>query len=204
MYLSVEQELLKCQNQYKIIMDLEDEVTRKKAEEIICSEIAVVKEDPLVIKQNGCAACHVLFSIVNKMQLSEQDAADLLSEVLLVNNALNDDFIAMVEDIHMRSRYMGTTFVIKNRQAKDRYIESNFKNTLAELLSDASNLSSEIVLRKLILSHIALSIAQNLGIDFHAATEELYYYMRKKDDETHKKLLGSIRSVLSKGRRTRE
>jgi len=185
-------------------MDLEDEVTKKKVEEIICSELAVVKENPLVIKHNGCAACYVLFSIVNKMQVSEQDAADLLSEVLLDNSELNDDFIAMVEDIHMRSRYMGTTFAIKNREAKDRYIESNFKNELAELLSDASNLSSEIVLRKLILSHIALSIAQNIGIDFHVANEELYYYMRKKDDETHKELLHSIRSIISKGQRTKE
>jgi hypothetical protein len=185
-------------------MDLEDEVTKKKVEGLIRSEVATVKENPSVIKQNGCAACHILFSIINKLQVSEQDAADLLSEILLDNSVLNDDFIAMVEDIHMRSRCMGTTFVIKNREAKDRYIESNFKNTLAELLSDASNLSSEIVLRKLILSDIALSIAQNLGIDFHAAKEELYYYMRKNEDETDKELLDSIRSVLSKGQRTRK
>jgi hypothetical protein len=29
------------------------------------------------------------------------------------------------------------------------------------------------------ISAIALEIAQNIGIDYHAATEELYYYMRK-------------------------
>ena len=184
-------------------MDLDNESTKKLAEGIIRREIAAVKEKPLTIKQNGCAACHVLFSIADKMQVSEQDAADLLSEVLLENSTLNDDFVAMVEQIHMRSRSMGNTFLIKNRESKDRYIESNFKNVLAEILSDASSLSSEIVLRKLILSYIALCIAQNLGIDLHAATEELYYYMRKKDEETHHELLDSIRSVLSKGHRAR-
>lgn len=84
---------------------------------------------------------------------------------------------------------MGNTFLIKNRESKDRYIESNFKNVLDEILSDTSSLSSEIVLRKLILSYAALSIAQSLRIDLHAATEELYYYMRKKDEETHLELL---------------
>jgi len=184
-------------------MDPKNETTKKLAEEIIRCEIAAVMRNPLLIKRNGCAACHVLFSIVDKMQVSEQDAADLLSEVLLENSTLNDNFVGMVENIHMRSRSMGNTFVIKNRDSKDRYIESNFKNALAEILSDASSLSSEIVLRKLILSYIALSIAQNLGIDLHAATEELYYYMRKRDEETHQELLDSIRSVLSKGQRVR-
>jgi len=77
-----EQELLKSQNHCNIIMDLEDEETKKNVEEVIRGEIAVVKKNPLVIKQNGCAACYILFSIVNKIQLSEQDAADLLSEVV--------------------------------------------------------------------------------------------------------------------------
>ena len=181
-------------------MDLD---TKNIAEEIIRGEISAVMKNPLKIKQNGCAACHVLFSIIDKMQVSEQDAADLLSEVLLENSILNDDFVNMVEEIHMRSRFMGNTFLIKNRESKDRYIESNFKNVLAEILSDASSLSSEVVLRKLILSYAALSIAQNLGIDLHAATEELYYYMRKKDEETHRELLDSIRSVLSKGHKIR-
>lgn len=184
-------------------MDPENETTKKVAEGIIRGEIAVVMGNPLLIKRNGCAACHILFLVVDKLRVSEQDAADLLSEVLLENSTLNDDFVAMVEDIHMRSRSMGNTFLIKNRDSKDRYIESNFKNALAEILSDASSLGSEIVLRKLILSYIALSIAQNLGIDLHAATEELYYYMRKKDEETHHELLDSIRSVLRKGHRVR-
>jgi hypothetical protein len=48
------------------------------------------------------------------------------------------------------------------------------------------------------LSHIALNIAQNLGIDYHAATEELYYYMRKNDMQTHDEMMQSIRSLLTK------
>ena len=54
----------------------------------------------------------------------------------------------------------------------------------------------EIVMRRLILSNIALNIAQNLGVDYHAAMEELYCYMRKKDIQTHKELIQSIRSLL--------
>lgn len=56
-------------------MDLD---TKNIAEEIIRGEISAVMKNPLKIKQNGCAACHVLFSIIDKMQVSEQDAADFL------------------------------------------------------------------------------------------------------------------------------
>lgn len=36
---------------------------------------------------------------------------------------------------------------------------------------------------------ISLELAKNIGIDYHASTEELYYFMRKKDDETKNKLI---------------
>ncbi len=182
-------------------MNLDDEDSRTRAEEIMKTEIANVSRNPSIIKGNGCAACHVLFALKNKMEVSEQDAADLLSEVLLENSVLNDEFIELVENIHMRARYMGTTFVIKDREAKDRYIESNFKNVLAELLSDSASYGTEVVIRKLMLSHIALTIAQNLGIDYHAATEELYYYMRKHDQETATEVTNLISSIISRGRR---
>jgi hypothetical protein len=104
----------------------------------------------------------------------------------------------MVENIHMKQRTMGLTFVLKSREAKDRRIESQFKNTLNELLGDASRYGSEIVLRKLIISQIALELAQNLGIDYHASTEELYYYMRKKDTETLTELMRIIKSIIDK------
>ena len=180
------------------MIGLDDNGRRIEAERIAEREIRIVNENPLLIRSNGCAACHVLFTIANKMKISEQDAADMLSEVLLDNNQLNDQFIEMVESVHMKQRTMGLTFVLKSREAKDRRIESQFKNTLNELLGDASHYGSEIVLRKLIMSQIALELAQNLGIDSHAATEELYYYMRKKDIETHTELMQSIRSIIGK------
>jgi hypothetical protein len=180
------------------MIGLDDNGRRIEAERIAESEIRIINENPLVIRPNGCAACHVLFIIANKMKISEQDAADMLSEVLLDNNQLNDQFIEMVENIHMKQRTMGLTFVSKSREAKDRRIESQFKNTLNELLGDASHYGSEIVLRKLIISQIALELAQNLGIDYHASTEELYYYMRKKDMETHTELMHIIKSIIDK------
>lgn len=180
------------------MIGLDDNRRRIEAERIAEREIRIVNENPLLIRSNGCAACHVLFTIANKMKISEQDAADMLSEVLLDNNQLNDQFIEMVESVHMKQRAMGLTFVLKSREAKDRRIESQFKDTLNELLGDASHYGSEIVLRKLTMSQIALELAQNLGIDYHAATEELYYYMRKKDMETHTELMQLIRSIIGK------
>jgi hypothetical protein len=177
---------------------LDDNGRRIEAERIAEREIRIVNENPLVIRPNGCAACHILFTIANKMKISEQDAADILSEVLLDNNQLSDQFIEMVENIHMKQRAVGLTFVLKSREAKDRRIESQFKNTLNELLGDASHYGSEIVLRKLILSQIALELAQNLGIDYHASTEELYYYMRKKDTETLTELIHIVKSIIDK------
>ena len=87
---------------------------------------------------------------------------------------------------------MGTAFAIKTREAKDKYIYSNFKNTLAELHSDLINYGPDIALRKLLMSMISLEIAKNIGIDYHASTEELYYFMRKNDQETHENLLEFI------------
>jgi hypothetical protein len=170
------------------------------AEQIITHEVIAVAGDPSRVRENGCAACHVLFTLVRRMDLSETDAADLLTEVLLAKPELNDRFIEMVENIHMKQRMMGVTFAIKTREAKDRYVDSQFKNSLDELLSDAANYGTEIVLRKLIMSHIALELAQNLGIDYHAATEELYYYMRKHDEETHAALMKLVQSMVDRSR----
>ena len=171
---------------------------RKQAEGCITKEIQEIKENAATIKGNGCAACHVLFKVKDSMEISEQDAADLISEILSESRSLNEDFIAMVEHIHMKQRMMGVTFAIKTRDAKDRYIDSNLKNTLSELLSDASVYGTEIMMRKLILSNIALNIAQNLGVDYHAATEELYYYMRKNNEATHEELMRVIKSIIQR------
>jgi hypothetical protein len=160
-----------------------------EAKEIILREVQNVHNNPSEVRQDGCAACHVLFTLVNKMQISESHASDLLSQILFQDQQLNDSFIEMVENIHMKQRNMAIQFALKNRNAKDRHIESNFKNFLEELLYDVINYGHDLVLRKLMISAIALEIAQNIGIDYHAATEELYYYMRKNDDCTNALLL---------------
>ena len=162
------------------------------AKNIVIDEIKNVQSNPMIIKQNECSACHILFKLADKMQTSESDASDILSEILSHDAELNDLFIEMVENIHMKQRMMAVSFSIKKRQAKDKYIDSNFRNTLSELSSDLINYGSDIVLRKLLISSIALGIAQNIGIDYHAATEELYYYMRKNEAQTHESIITFI------------
>jgi hypothetical protein len=176
-----------------------DAETQKAAEQMISQEVDAVGSNPARVKGNGCAACHVLFTLVDRMGLSETDAADLLSEILTERPALNDRFIEMVESIHMKQRMAGVTFSIKTREAKDRYIDSQFKNALDELLSDSASFGAELAIRKLVVAHISLQVAQNLGIDYHAATEELYYYMRKHGEETHEQLMQLVRSMIERG-----
>ena len=88
----------------------------------------------------------------------------------------------MVEKVHMNDRLMGVQFVIKSREAKNNYIDANIKNVISELSTDIKTYGTELVLRKLLLSLISVQLAQNIGIDHHAATEELYYYMKKNKD----------------------
>ena len=121
------------------MIDFEDNGRRAAVKRIAEKEIGIVNENPSIIRSNGCAACHILFTLANKMKISEQDAADLLSEALLDNNQLNDRFIELVENVHMKQRTMGRTFALKSREAKDMRIESQFKNTLNEILGDASD-----------------------------------------------------------------
>jgi hypothetical protein len=68
-------------------------------------------------------------------------------------------------------------------------ISTHFKNFLEEKSSELVNYGYDLVLRKLLISAIVLEIAQNIGIDYHAAMEELYYYMRKNDDQTNSALI---------------
>jgi Fe-S cluster assembly iron-binding protein IscA len=175
-------------------MSRNDDPANNEAKQIISQEIDNVNTNPSIVKANGCAACHVLFSIVDKIQVNESEASDLLSQILFHDPRLNESFIEMVENIHMKQRMMGVPlpFSIKTREAKDKYIDSNLRNVLSELSADLVNYGSDIVLRKLLIMSISLEIAQNIGIDYHAATEELYYYMRKKDQDTHVRILEFI------------
>lgn len=175
-----------------------EEEKEEIARSIIFQEINEINSNSSKVKENGCAACHVLFMLVNKMQISEQDASELLSEILSKDQKLNDLFIEMVETIHMKQRMMGIPFSIKIRTAKDRYIDSNFKNFLEELSTDLANYGTDIVLRKLFLSSISVQLAQNIGIDYHAATEELYYYIRKNEQNTNQLIIQFIDSFYEK------
>jgi hypothetical protein len=86
----------------------------------------------------------------------------------------------MLENIHTKARMMEFAFAINRREVNDRHIDANFRNTLSELQADTATNSAEIVMGKLLLLNIALNMAQNLGIDYHVATEKLYYDLRKK------------------------
>ncbi|ALI36978.1 hypothetical protein NMY3_02788 [Candidatus Nitrosocosmicus oleophilus] len=162
---------------------------------IISKAIKHVQSNPQVVRENGCAACHVLFVLAEEMNVSEQDASDLLSEVLSKSSNLDDEFIAMVENIHMKKRMMGNVFAIKTRESKDKYIDSNFKNTIAEIHSDLINYGPDVTLRKLLISLISLEIAKNIGTDYHASTEELYHYMRRNHQDTNKELMVFINQL---------
>jgi hypothetical protein len=152
------------------------------ASRIIDSEITRVLSNSSLIGYGGCAACHVLFKLIKTLSLSESDAGDLLSQALFEDSQLNDRFIDMVEKIHMKERMMGVQFSIKSREAKDRFIDANLKNVIAELSFDIKQYGKELVLRKLLLSLVTVQLAQNIGVDHHAATEELYYFMKKNID----------------------
>ena len=122
------------------------------AKKITSEEINSVKDNPSIIKVNGCAACHVLFSIVDKVHVNESEASDLLSQILFNDPQLNDSFIEMVENVHMKQRMMGIPFSIRTRESKDKYIDSNLRNVLSELSADLVNYGTDIVLRKLLIT----------------------------------------------------
>jgi hypothetical protein len=138
-----------------------------------------------------------LFKLVEALQLNESDAGDLLSQVLYEDPKLNDRFIEMIEKIHMKERLMGVQFSLKNREAKNRYIDANIKNVIAELSTDIKNYGLGLVLRKLLLSLISVQLAQNIGVDHHAATEELYYYMKRSENTNE--IVNEFISKLSSG-----
>ena len=163
-----------------LLMANEDQI--ENGRKLIDSEITNVNLNSSLIESNGCASCHVLFKLVEVLSLNESDAGDLLSQVLYENPELNERFIEMMEKIHMKERLMGVQFSIKSREAKNRYIDANIKNVISELSIDIKNYGLELVLRKLLLSLISVQLAQNIGVDHHAATEELYYYMKKSDN----------------------
>jgi hypothetical protein len=161
-------------------MSIKDQID--SAGKVIDSEITKVTSDSSLIKYGGCASCHILFKLIETLSLNESDATEVLSEVLYQDPQLNERFIEMVEKVHMKDRLMGVQFSIKSREAKNRFIDANIKNVISELSIDIKNYGIALVMRKLLLSIISVQLAQNIGVDHHAATEELYYYMKRNKD----------------------
>ena len=95
----------------------------------------------------------------------------------------------------MKRRGIGLTFAINRGDAK-----SQFKNSLDELLAFKVNYGVDILLLKLVLSFNALGLTQNLGIDYRAATQELYYYITKHDPGTYAATMTLANSVLERSR----
>jgi hypothetical protein len=147
-----------------------------QAGNFIREELERIQKHEIELHQ-GCVACHIIFSLKERQGHSEQDAADLLSDTLTHNSQLNQEFIDVVEQIHMRERSVGGVFVMRERESKDNYRETYFSNVLDELGSDLQFSSHHVILRKLLLSYLSLNLAQTIGVDFHAATEELYYLL---------------------------
>ena len=160
-------------------------MNRREAEEHIRTTLDKIKKHEIELHQ-GCVACHVIFSLKQKSGRSEQDAADLLSDILTHDSKLNAEFIDIVEQIHMREREMGLSFATRERESKDNYLQTYFANVLDELTSDLQFASYDVMLRKLLLSYLGLYLAQTIGVDYHAATEELYYLLRKDDNKNSK------------------
>lgn len=165
----------------------------KEAKDLIIKEIDRVRNHKVQLSQ-GCVACHIIMVLKNNLQKPEQDSADLLSEILTDDLKLNERFIETVEQIHMTERNLGGAFALRQRDSKDAYLETYFKNVIEELESDLVHTDLKIVLRKLILSYLGLYLAQTLGIDYHAATEELYYLLRK-DEQKNRRVDGLISKI---------
>ena len=115
------------------------------AKKLIEQEINAILMTPTRVKENGCVACHILFTLVNRLGISEAAASDQLSEILFHDQNLNEIFIDMVEKIHMKQRMMGVSFSLKSRDSKNRYINSQMKDGLYELDIDLVNYGKDIV-----------------------------------------------------------
>jgi hypothetical protein len=171
-------------------------VDKSEVANIVKDELQKIRTHQFELHQ-GCAACHVIFFLKNRLETSEQDCADLLSETLTEDPELNQQFIEVVEQIHMSERNLGGSFALRDRESKDAYLDAYFTNVLDELSSDLSHHSSQMLLRKLLLAYLGLYIAQTIGVDYHAATEELYYLLRK-DGRKNSKLDEFVSKLESK------
>jgi hypothetical protein len=55
--------------------------------ELIKEELNAILVTPTRVRENGCVACDILFTLVNRMGICEAAASDQLSEVLTYNGS---------------------------------------------------------------------------------------------------------------------
>jgi hypothetical protein len=132
-----------------------------------------------------CFACKVIYNIMHESNLDESTAANALSELLSSDLELNERFIEALEYVHLYSRSRALWFYSKSRDEKDNYLFIHVKNALAELEQESKAYGREYMLRRLMLSYLSSYIAQTIGLDLHASTEELYYLLRKMHELEH-------------------
>ncbi len=155
------------------------------ARDIVLKEIDDVLSKRTSIASIECFACKVIRSIMHHTGMDESTAADTLSELLSSDNELNERFIYALEYVHLYSRARALWFYSKGREEKDNYLSMHIKNALAELEHESKGYGKEYIARRLMLSYLSSYIAQIIGLDLHASTEELYYLLRKRDDLEH-------------------
>lgn len=76
--------------------------------DFIRKELDKIKEHRVDL-HGGCVACHMIFTLKENLESSEQNSADLLSEILTHDSDLNREFIDIVEQIHMNERQLGSS-----------------------------------------------------------------------------------------------
>lgn len=75
-------------------MSIKDQLD--SARRVIDLEITKVTSNSSLIKNGGCASCHILFKLIETLSLNESDATDLLSELLYQDPQLNERFIVHI------------------------------------------------------------------------------------------------------------
>ncbi|MEO9364670.1 MULTISPECIES: hypothetical protein [Candidatus Nitrosocaldus] len=162
---------------------------KSKVRDIIAREVGSKSIDTKV----ECFACHVMYTVMRECNMDEA-TADLLSQVLSEDSALNERFIQAIEYLHLYSRARALWFYSKDRVEKDAYLAMHVRNAIAEIEHEAREYGNDTVLRRLLLSYLSTYIAQVIGMDLHASTEELYYMLRKNGEleEEIKRILRKI------------
>ncbi|MEM0030557.1 MAG: hypothetical protein QW572_04265 [Candidatus Nitrosocaldus sp.] len=153
---------------------------KTRVKDIITREVDNAKERRRM--NVDCFACHVMYKVMHECNVDEDTAADLLSQVLSEDSALNERFIQAMEYLHLYTRARAIWFYSKDRVEKDSYLTMHVKNAIAELEHEAREYGKDVMLRRLLLSYLSTYIAQIIGMDLHASTEELYYLLRKKGE----------------------